>query len=99
MVPKKIFKKQAESNSFREPLKSKSLECLKQYHTMPFLTLIIYLGFPCTTMFSNVKYLTKENRIYNRVDFRQSLGINFVSPIQPERELKVYKSCKCSQII
>ena len=25
--------------------------------------------------------------------------MNFVSPFQPEREFKVYKSCKCSQII
>ena len=35
----------------------------------------------------------------NRVEFRQSLGMNFVSPFQPEREFKVYKLCKCSQII
>ena len=42
---------------------------------------------------------TKENRIYIRVEFRQSIGMNFVSPFQPEREFKVYKSCKCSQII
>jgi len=34
----------------------------------------------------------KENRIYIRVEFRQSLGMNFVSPFQPEREFKVYKS-------
>ena len=40
-----------------------------------------------------------ENRIYIRVEFRQSLGMNFVSPFQPEREFKVSKSCKCSQII
>jgi len=39
---------------------------------------------------------TKENRIYIRVEFRKSLGMNFVSPFQPEREFKVYKSCKCS---
>ena len=41
----------------------------------------------------------KENRIYIRVEFRQSLDMNFVSPFQPEREFKVYKSYKCSQII
>jgi len=41
----------------------------------------------------------KANRIYIREEFRQSLGMNFVSPFQPEREFKVYKSCKCSQII
>ena len=33
----------------------------------------------------------KENRIYIRVEFRQSLGMSFVSPFQPEREFKVYK--------
>ena len=43
--------------------------------------------------------ISKENRIYIRVEFRQSLGMNFVSPFQPEREFKVYKSCKFSQII
>ena len=43
--------------------------------------------------------LDKENRIYIKVEFRQSLGMNFVSPFQPEREFKVYKSCKCLQII
>ena len=42
---------------------------------------------------------TKENRIYIRGEFRESLGMNFFSPFQPEREFKVYKSCKCSQII
>ena len=41
----------------------------------------------------------KENRMYIRVEFKQSIGMNFVSPFQPEREFKVYKSCKCSQII
>ena len=40
-----------------------------------------------------------ENRIYIRVEFRKSLGMNLFSPFQPEREFKVYKSCKCSQII
>ena len=38
----------------------------------------------------NIDY--KENRIYIRVEFRKSLGMNFVSPFQPEREFKVYKS-------
>ena len=42
------------------------------------------------------KEITKENRIYIRVEFRQSLGMNYVSPFQPERE---FKPCKCSQII
>ena len=39
-----------------------------------------------------------ENRIY-REELKESLGMNFFSPFQPEREFKVYKSCKCSQII
>ena len=43
--------------------------------------------------------ITKENRICIRMEFRQSLGMNFVSPFQPEREFKVYNACKCSQII
>ena len=41
----------------------------------------------------------KENRIYIRGEFRKSLGMNFFSPFQPEREFKVYKSCKCSEYI
>ena len=45
-----------------------------------------------------VKHLTIENRIY-REELNESLGMNFFSPFQPEREFKVYKSCKCSQII
>ena len=40
-----------------------------------------------------------ENRIYIRGEFKESLGLNFFSPFQPEMEFKVYKSCKCSQII
>ena len=36
-----------------------------------------------------------ENRIY-REELKESLGMIFFSPFQPERELKVYKSCKCS---
>ena len=47
-------------------------------------------------LFSWVIY--KENRIYIRGEFRQSLGMNFVSPFQPEREFKVYKSCKCCRV-
>ena len=37
--------------------------------------------------------------IYIRGEFREYLDMNFVSPFQPEREFKVYKSYKCSQII
>ena len=43
-------------------------------------------------------YKVIENRIY-REELKESLGMNFFSPFQPEREFKVYKSCKCSQII
>ena len=34
----------------------------------------------------------KENRIFIRVEFRQSLDMNLVSPFQLEREFKVYKA-------
>ena len=47
----------------------------------------------------NVRSANKENRLYIRVEFIHSLGMNFVRPFQPERDFKVYKSCKCSQII
>ena len=40
-----------------------------------------------------------KNRIYIREELKESLGMNFFSPFQPEREFKVYKSCKCSQIM
>ena len=45
---------------------------------------------------SKVRFM--ENRIY-REELKESLGMNFFSPFQPEREFKVYKSCKCSQIL
>ena len=48
--------------------------------------------------FVRKKVISIENRIY-REELIESLGINFVSPFQPEREFKVCKSCKCSQII
>ena len=35
----------------------------------------------------------------NRNEFKQSLGMNFVSPFQPDKEFEVYNSWKCSQII
>ena len=41
---------------------------------------------------------TIENRIY-REELKESLGMNFVSPFQSEREFKAYKSCKCLRII
>ena len=45
-----------------------------------------------------VRVLSIENRIY-REELKESLGMNFFSPFQLEREFKVYRSCKCSQII
>ena len=47
---------------------------------------------------SNTNVRGIENRIY-REELKESLGMNFFSPFQPEREFKLYKSCKCSQII
>jgi len=46
----------------------------------------------------NLSVIRIENRIY-REELKESLGMNFFSPFQPEREFKMYKSCKCSQII
>ena len=48
--------------------------------------------------FVRKKVISIENRIY-REELIESLGINFVSPFQPEREFKVCKLCKCSHII
>ena len=45
-----------------------------------------------------VRVLSIENRIY-REELKESLGMNFFSPFQLEKEFKVYRSCKCSQII
>jgi len=50
-------------------------------------------------IFFVICYNSIENRIYIREELKESLGMNFVSPFQPEREFKVYKSCKCSQIM
>ena len=61
------------------------------------LQLHIFTLIPITILVSE-KFIPIENRIY-REELKESLGMNFVSPFQPEREFKVYKSCKCSQII
>ena len=45
-------------------------------------------------MFSSLLDVNNEKRIYIRMEFRQSIGMNFVSPFQPKKEFKVYKSCK-----
>ena len=54
-------------------------------------------------MYSNMAYFPGEHFfIENRIcreELKESLGMIFFSPFQPEREFKVYKSCKCSQII
>ena len=44
------------------------------------------------------RFIGIENRIY-REELKESLGMIFFSPFKPEREFKVYKSCKCSQRI
>jgi len=73
-----------------------------------FLSILQFCAFsPCNNNFLHKQIknnswplsLTKEIRIYIRVEFRQSLGMHFVSPFQPEREFKVYISCKRSQIV
>ena len=46
----------------------------------------------------NLTSRPKENRIYIRDEFSQSLRMNFVSPFQPVKELKVDNLSKCSQI-
>ena len=43
--------------------------------------------------------MTKENRLYIEWNLSNPLSMNFVSPFQPEKEFKVYNSCKCSQVI
>ena len=53
----------------------------------------------CVCVQYRISVNTIDNRIFIRGEFRQSLSMNFFSPFQPEREFKVYKSCKCSQII
>ena len=56
--------------------------------------------FQVWTTIRHLTYRQREKNIeYIRVEFKQSLGMKFVSPFQPEREFKVYNSCKCSQII
>ena len=52
-----------------------------------------------TVLYRPISTKPIENRIYIREELKESLGMNFFSPFQPEREFKVYKSCKCSQII
>ena len=38
--------------------------------------------------------LTIENRIFIREELKESLGMDFFSPFQPKKKVKVYKSCK-----
>ena len=53
----------------------------------------------CAVKTGPVHVVSIENRKYIRGEFEESLGMNFFSPFQSERKFKVYKSCKCSQII
>ena len=39
--------------------------------------------------YRNTAIMPIENRIYIRGEFKESLGMNFFSPFQPEREFKV----------
>ena len=39
-----------------------------------------------------------QNRDYYRKEIKLSVGMNF-GTVEPEREFKVFISCKCSQII
>ena len=57
------------------------------------------MGEEGATIEKKARVIIIENRIYIREEFKESLGMIFFSPCQPEREFKVYKSCKCSQII
>ena len=50
-------------------------------------------------MYTFILVVCIENRIYIREELKESLGMNLFSFFQPEREFKVCKSCKCSQII
>ena len=58
-------------------------------------------SFYCRVVGSHCKrqHLRSFNHREYREELKESLGMNFFSPFQPEREFKVYKSCKCSQII
>ena len=69
---------------------------------LPQLQTFVYLHvtlLPVIPLQSALSCTVIENRIYIRGEFKESLGMNFFSPFQPEMEFKVYKSCKCSQII
>ena len=64
----------------------------------PFISFINYI-LESRYKFCKIRsVLRMENRIY-REELKESLGMNFFSPFQPERKFKVYKSYECSQII
>ena len=56
-------------------------------------TTAVHFAFLPTTAFHFTFLPTKENRIYIRGKFRESLGMNFFSPLQSERE---FKNDRCS---
>jgi len=90
-------------HSYHRTYKKTYRQRTREYNFIYFSSLHWMAHHPFTTSFkySDVRkgntFKIKENRIYIRGEFRKSLGMNFVSPFQPEREFKVYKSC--SQII
>ena len=43
-----------------------------------------------TVLYRPISTKPIENRIYIREELKESLGMNFFSPFQPEREFKVY---------
>ena len=61
--------------------------------------IIVFFKNIINKIFFVICYNSIENRIYIREELKESLGMNFFSPFQPERKFKVYKSCKCSQIM
>ena len=56
-------------------------------------TTAVHFAFLPTTAVHFTFLPTRENRIYIRGIFRESLGMNFFSPLHPERE---FKNDRCS---
>ena len=103
-LPVKTLHIQQFYNHWKTSILSLQQICLKNIFPVSSFSTRSMLAFDnkwCPLNASLILYtgLGKKNRIYIRVEFRQSLGMNFVSSFQPEREFKVYTSCKCSQIM
>ena len=58
-----------------------------------------YYYYYCQDLFTHKESKRIENILEWNLENPSVFGMNFVSPFQPEREFKLYKSCKCSQII